>query len=140
MRGFFIALSRTSSGDIRQSKQGVQAMSKVTVNTLRRRLLLGSVAAIAGAPLAKNMLISQAYAGDLPHLTMDDPTAKALKYHQDASKAPRVDKSGTPADQQFCHNCQLVKADSGQWRPCQIFPGKAVNENGWCASWTRKAK
>jgi hypothetical protein len=32
-----------------------------------------------------------------------------------------------------------VKSDSGEWRPCQIFPGKAVNANGWCSSWMHRA-
>jgi High potential iron-sulfur protein len=114
-------------------------MRKNTVNTLRRRLLLGSLAAAAGLPLIKNNLISDAVAADIPHLSEDDATASALKYHNDAAAAPRVDKAGAAADQQFCHNCMFIKADSGQWRPCQIFPGKVVNESGWCSSWTQKS-
>lgn len=114
-------------------------MSKTTVNTIRRRLMIGSVAAVAGATLGRNMLVSPAHASDLPHVEEDSPTAKALKYHHDATQAQRTAKSGTPADQQFCKNCQLIRAESGEWRPCQIFPGKAVNENGWCVSWIRNS-
>ena len=114
-------------------------MTEKPVNTLRRRILIGSMAAVAGAPLMKNMLVSPAHAGDLPQVDENSAIAKALKYHHDASKAARTAKSGTPADQQFCKNCQLIRADSGEWRPCQIVPGKAVNENGWCASWIRKS-
>ena len=40
---------------------------------------------------------------------------------------------------EFCHNCNLVRSDSGQLRQCAIFPGKGVNENGWCSAWVRKS-
>lgn len=113
-------------------------MTKLSVNTMRRRVLIGTVATLATAPFVRGMLISRAQAGELKQLSEDDPTAKALKYHHDATKAPRADKPGHPAKDQFCHNCQLIKSDSGTWRPCQIFPGKAVNKDGWCASWTPK--
>jgi hypothetical protein len=102
------------------------------------RLLLGSLAA---APLVNLVGIAAAHAEDLPHVDpATDPTAIALKYHNDATKADRAAaaRPGLPPDQQFCHNCQFVQASTGQWRPCQLFPGKAVNENGWCTSWTKK--
>jgi hypothetical protein len=113
-------------------------MSKTIENPKRRRLLITSLAAMASVPLGTSLLGSQAFAADMPELSEDDPTAKALKYHSDATKAPRTDKAGTAADKQFCHNCQFVKADSGALRPCQIFPGKLVSANGWCASWMAK--
>jgi len=110
-------------------------MSKPTVDTRRRRMLLGAATALASLPLLR--LMPEAHAADeaLPHLAEDDPMAKALKYHNDAAAAPRADKSGVSAQEQFCHNCRFIKADSGDWRPCQIFPGKTVNANGWCSSW-----
>jgi len=115
-------------------------MSEPTsLESKRRRLLLGGMIALTSVPIFKTILSAQAFAADLPHLMEDDPTAKALKYNHDATAAPRVDKAGTPAKDQFCHNCQFVQATSGMWRPCQIFPGKAVNENGWCMSWLHKA-
>lgn len=115
-------------------------MSKQTpIENRRRRLLLSGMVAIAGIPLYKTILSAQVLAAELPHLSEDDPSAKALNYHHDAAAAPRTDKAGTPAKDQFCHNCQFVQATSGQWRPCQIFPGKEVNENGWCMSWLHKA-
>jgi hypothetical protein len=113
-------------------------MRKTTVDTRRRRVLFGGVVAIASLPLASLMQGAQAEAADLPHLAQDDPTAKALNYHQDATAAPRSDQGGIPAGQQFCHNCKFIQADAGTWRPCQIFPGKAVNANGWCSSWVRQ--
>ncbi len=53
--------------------------------------------------------------------------------------APRTERAGTPPGEQFCHNCRFIQTESGEWRPCQIFPGKAVHETGWCASWTAKS-
>jgi hypothetical protein len=44
-----------------------------------------------------------------------------------------------PAKDQFCHNCRFVQTNSGDWRPCQIFPGKVVNANGWCSSWMQRS-
>jgi hypothetical protein len=121
-------------------RKETQSMSKnkTTVDVMRRRALLSTAAIVAVAPMIKFMLVARADT-TLPHLSDDDPSAKALKYHQDATKAPRVDKQGVPASQQFCRNCNFVKSDSGEWRPCQIFPGKAVNQSGWCSSWSKKA-
>ncbi|MEJ2360683.1 MAG: high-potential iron-sulfur protein [Gammaproteobacteria bacterium] len=104
----------------------------------KRRLFLGGMAALAGVPLLNTIFAAQAEAAGLPHLTESDPTAEALHYHQDATKAPRKSKPDMPADKQFCHNCMFIKSNKGTWRPCQIFPGKLVNANGWCASWTHK--
>ena len=109
-------------------------MKKFTVDT-RRRKLLGAATAMAGLSLLRLMPEASAATEELPHLAEDDAMAKALKYHNDATAAPRVDKSGAAGGEQFCHNCRFVQADSGDWRPCQIFPGKAVNANGWCSSW-----
>jgi hypothetical protein len=33
-----------------------------------------------------------------------------------------------------------IKGDAkAEWRPCNIFPGKLVNNNGWCAAWAKAA-
>jgi High potential iron-sulfur protein len=113
-------------------------MEKKLTNQSRRnavRLLLGGIVA---SPLLNLVNATFVRAEDLPHLTEDDPTAKALHYVNDAVKGNRTDKGGTPAGEQYCHNCRFVQADAGDWRPCQLFPGKAVNANGWCLSWTAK--
>lgn len=111
-------------------------MSKSNVDSRRRHALIGGIAVIAGIPLARILQGTRAEAAELPRLAEDDPTAKALSYHQDAALAPRVDKAGTAAAEQYCHNCRFIQTDDGDWRPCQLFPGKAVNANGWCSSWT----
>lgn len=131
------ALNRHDRSRQPQHKEN-QAMSQSSIDPVRRRTLLGALAAVASVPLANLVMSARLQAEELPHVSPDDPTAKALHYHDDAAAAPRADRPGAPASDQFCHNCRFVLADSGDWRPCQIFPGKAVNANGWCSSWTKK--
>ena len=97
----------------------------------RRRLLrdvaLGTVLLpIAAAPFTAN-------AADLPALTPDDPTAKALKYTPDAAKSTDA-KPGSK-----CATCALYQGAAGSAQGgCLLFPGKAVKSTGWCSSWTQK--
>lgn len=114
-------------------------MKTESENPARRRILIAILAAIAGARIVPTIVNSEAHAATLLRLAEDDPAAKALKYHIDAAEAPRTDKAGTPAEKQFCHNCSFIQADDGEWRPCQIFPSKAVNANGWCTAWSLKS-
>ena len=110
------------------------------MKTTRRettKLILGALATV---PIANLVAAAAAQAQELPHLSEDDPSAKALMYHSDATKAPRADKGGVPAAAQFCHNCMFLQAGKGQWRPCQIFPANTVDINGWCLTWTAKAQ
>jgi len=107
------------------------------VNNNRRRFLGTMAVTLASVPLLSLVKSNNAQAANLPHLTDKDPTAAALHYNDNATKAPRVAKSGVPAKKQFCHNCQFIQAKSGEWRPCQIYPGKLVNQNGWCTSWSK---
>ena len=92
----------------------------------RRQFIQLSAVAAAGCLVRPGQ---EAHAADLPHLAEDDPTAQSLKY---------VHASAT--DGQSCANCALVQgADGDAWRPCQIFPGKLVNAEGWCSVWAPKA-
>jgi hypothetical protein len=100
------------------------------------KLMLGGVAAV---PLMNLVGVSGAQAADLPHVdAKTDPTAIALKYTDDATTATRADKAGTPGGEQHCANCQFSQG-TGDWLPCQLFPGKSVSAKGWCTSWTKKA-
>ncbi|HVP34394.1 MAG TPA: high-potential iron-sulfur protein [Steroidobacteraceae bacterium] len=98
----------------------------------RRRLLkkvaLGTVLIpIAGAAF------TTAGAADLPLVGSDDPTAKALKYVEDAAKASDA-KPGSK-----CATCALYQGAAGSAQgACLLFPGKAVKAGGWCSSWTKK--
>lgn len=82
---------------------------------------------------------SEAQADELPQLSPDDPMAKAMKYTHDASTVDPASRTNPAADQD-CANCALIQgADGDAWRPCQIFPGKAVAAAGWCSVWAPKA-
>ncbi len=114
-------------------------MSDQSVNLSRRnamRVMLGTLAAV---PLIQLVGTAVATAADLPHLSEDDPAASGLGYRHDATQSARVDKAGVAAADQLCKNCSFVQADSGEWRPCAIFPGKLVSENGWCTAWAPRA-
>ena len=106
-------------------------MSQSTIDQKRRRALKLLSAGVAALPFAHLATRGTAIAGDMPQLSEDDPTAKALIYVHDAAKAP----AGKRKDGTFCKNCNLIQGKEGTWRGCSIFPGKAVNENGWCAGW-----
>lgn len=106
-------------------------MSESNVDQQRRTVLKLAFTGVAAVPLGTLIAHGNAWGGELPHLSEDDPTARALNYTHDANNAP-VDKR---RDGTYCKNCNLIQSREGQWRPCSIFPGKAVNENGWCAGW-----
>ena len=110
-------------------------MSDSHTNKGRRTLLKAALSSAVAVPLSSLVLSRQTHAGDLPPLAEDDPAAKGLAYVHDASKS--TDPKHKP--DQFCKNCNLVRGDAGQWRQCAIFPGKGVNENGWCTAWVLKS-
>lgn len=111
---------------------------KNPANAGRRHTIGLALKTMALLPFAALIKIPMAFAEDLPHVTDDDPMAKALKYVADATTVERPDKAGTPGDQQTCANCQFLVGDDGEWRACQLFPGKSVHINGWCINWTLK--
>lgn len=77
-------------------------------------------------------------AGEMPQVSLDDPTAQALGYKHDAAN---IDASKYPqyATNQACVNCNLYQGAAGdEWGGCALFPGKAVNANGWCSGYTPK--
>ena len=98
----------------------------------RRRLLKRVSLGVALTPVA-GAALKTAWAAELPLVTADDPTAKALQYTPDASKATAA-KPGS-----HCGDCKLYQgaANSAQG-PCLLFPGKSVKTTGWCSSWTAK--
>lgn len=104
---------------------------------LSRRTFIQSLA--VAVPAGATVLQNEARASDLPKLDPNDPTAKALVYVHDAAD---VDTSNPLAARyepgQTCANCVQIQSDEGDWRPCGIFPGKAVSANGWCSVWAAK--
>ncbi len=107
------------------------------MSTIPRRKFIQLSAVAAAGCLAQTS--REARADDLPHLAADDPMAMAMKYTNDASSVDPASRNNPAADQ-TCTNCALVQgADGDAWRPCQIFPGKAVAAAGWCSVWAPKA-
>jgi len=113
-------------------------MSDKPVSESRRGAIKAMMGGLAAVPLMSLVGMTAAQAKEkkeqeaLPRVDeKGDPTATALQYKH---KAPEdKEKAG-----QTCATCQFIQADSGEWRPCQLFPGKAVSAEGWCASWMKK--
>ena len=98
----------------------------------RRKFIQLSAVAAAGCLAHPGRRV---FAQDLPKLTEDDAMAGAMQYTHDASTVPAGSRIN-PAPDQDCSNCALIQGNDGdEWRPCQIFPGKAVNAKGWCSVW-----
>ena len=105
-------------------------------NIARRKFIQLSAVAAAGVLVQPGR---EARAEDMPHLAEDDPMAQGMKYTHDASTVDAGSRPNAAADQK-CSNCALIQGNDGDaWRPCQIFPGKLVNANGWCQVWAPKS-
>jgi High potential iron-sulfur protein len=105
---------------------------------LSRRYFLAASGAALIAPLGLALVSTRVQAAELPHLDEADATAAALGYKHDTAK---VDAAKYPSHKpaQVCAGCSLVQgAATDAWRPCGIFPGKAVNAKGWCAAFAAK--
>lgn len=102
----------------------------------RRRFL----ATVAIAVPAGSVLLNAAVADQLPKLDVNDPSAKALLYVEDATKVDRKNPlAARYAADQHCANCSQIQGKDGEaFRPCTIFPGKLVNAKGWCSVWAKK--
>ena len=117
------------------AKQPISTEETPLSKIARRKFIQLSAVAAAGCLVHPGR---EAQAQDLPKLTEDDPMASAMKYTHDASTVDPASRANPAADQ-TCANCALIQGNDGdEWRPCQIFPGKAVNANGWCSVWAPK--
>lgn len=106
-------------------------------DTISRRAALKNIALAAGVLAVPASRLASA-AATPPHLTASDPTAVALSYHEDAKS---VDAKAFPTykPDQKCSTCLQLTGKAGDaWRPCNLFPGKLVSENGWCKVWVKK--
>ena len=98
----------------------------------RRRFVI-SMSTAAGAVALGGVLAPIARAAELPHVAADDPTAKALTYTEDATKAAPPHQTG-----QDCATCNFFSGGSAAYGPCSLFPGKAVSSKGWCSAYAKK--
>ena len=108
-------------------------MTSYPLKPSRRRFITISIAGLATAPFANALLSGTAEAVDT--VSESDPTATALGYKVDATKAGnRKDKSA------LCSNCNLYSGKPGASDgPCSVFGGKLVSAKGWCTAWVKKA-
>jgi hypothetical protein len=107
------------------------SQAKATIES-RRRFLQRVTVTIGGACVGGMSMFVRA--GELPHLTDADPTAKAMNYVEDAGSA----KNALYRAGSTCANCQFYNGPDTGYGTCQLFPGKAVNAKGWCSSYTPK--
>ena len=97
-----------------------------------RRRFISLVPLLGAATLAR----AQAAA---PLVDPKDPTAVALGYVADATKADKV-KFPKYAAGQACSGCALYQGKAGDAAgPCPLYAGKAVAAKGWCSAWVKKA-
>ena len=108
-----------------------------------RRTFLFTTLGAAGLAIASltglRARVARAQAAQgLPHLSPNEPLAKALGY---ANSAGQVDRTRYPTYKpgDTCSKCRFYQGTAGQaWGPCQIFAGKSVSAQGWCASFMVK--
>ena len=108
-------------------------MSQDASPSSRRRFIRIATTGLAAAPFVNAVFSGTAHAVD--KVKESDPQAAALKYKEDATKAPeRKDASAT------CANCNFYSGKAGEADgPCALFGGKLVAAKGWCTAWVKKA-
>lgn len=107
-------------------------MSSKNIDVKRRRFLRDAIAGVIAVPVAGLVATRGVSAADMPKLDPSAGQAKALNYVHDAAEA-----SSNPAFKEGsnCANCIQWTGGDSEWGGCNIFPGKAVNRNGWCTAW-----
>ena len=104
------------------------------MNELSRRKFLAASGAVVGG-LAMFVRSREALAADPVKLPLDNPQAKALAYVEKASES----KHPSYLAGHNCANCNFIQGKDGEaWRPCQLFPGYHVANDGWCSAWAKK--
>ena len=108
-------------------------MKTIHNQTTRRTALKTIATAVAG--LGVSRLVAAGESGELPHLTDANPAAASLSYTENADS---VDSRKFPKHQasQRCATCRYFQTGTGSvYAPCRLYPGNAVNANGWCAGY-----
>ena len=103
----------------------------------RRDALKAIAGAVLGAGAAR---LGWATAQPLPHLTDNNPAAASLEYTEDTATVDARKFPQHKSDQR-CANCKYFDAAAaagGPYAPCRLYPGNAVNVNGWCAGYASR--
>jgi hypothetical protein len=91
---------------------------------------------VTSAAVMGGATIREAFgAGDMPHLTDADPTAKAMAYVDDET----ISKNELYKLGSVCANCKLYNGGMSGYGDRQLFPGKPVSAKDGCTSYMRKA-
>ena len=100
----------------------------------RRTLLKNALLGVAAVPAVGWLRRADAAV----ELDPNDAQAKALGYVKDAKQ---VDAKANPNYKpgQHCGNCLQAQGKQGDaLLPCNIFPGKLVQKDGWCKVWVKR--
>jgi hypothetical protein len=111
---------------------------KMRDEQVTRRTFLQTLA--VAVPVGATLLNGEARAQDVVKLDINDPTAKALVYVENAADVDTANPLAARFEAgQDCSNCAQIQGDEGaEFRPCAIFPGKRVANKGWCSVWAPK--
>ncbi len=97
----------------------------------RRRFLGLSVGALGVTQLGAMLVAAPAYAEE--RVDPADPLAAGLNYVHDGAQSARASEGDR------CGNCLQFTADeNAEWGPCNIFAGRLVHGQGWCAVYVPK--
>ena len=102
----------------------------------RRDALRAAAGALASITTARLGWSAEATAS-LPHLTDANPAAASLGYTEDTTTV-NARNFPTHKAEQRCANCKYFQPGSGVYSPCRLYPGNAVNVNGWCAGYVAR--
>jgi len=72
-------------------------------------------------------------------LRADDPVARAMLYFPNSSDVPGDNLlAANHQPSQTCATCIHVRESAGDGlRKCPTFPGRLINEQGWCSLWAK---
>lgn len=117
------------------------------MSSSRRSFLKVAAWSLVSLPLFAGLgWVSRAFAADadLPPVSADDPTAKALSFCLDANKptAQCALRKGKDKKDQYCRGCQLYTKVKGEGKAemgkCVVLAKGLVPGDGWCNSWVQR--
>lgn len=105
--------------------------------TLTRRTLLKSAVFAAPAVATGCATITTITSDGEPLVQPTDPVARAVGYFANTGDVPAAHPlAETHSVEQKCANCIHGRGSAGPGRiECPTFPGRSVNEDGWCSIW-----